>query len=346
MGIEEVTQKLHQAQLKQRLAQFTNAINNIVLPPMARSAEQLSFFSIVRYALDRSLEQYLRTHPHATLENTLQKIAKLQRYIRERWRDEYSPPSLNYHDPLLRMAYMLSYSATHAATVTAILQELKLGAHVEVGEKGVFRVCSYGGGPGTELLSVTRHLYEYSLSAQDALKGFIIDFTTFDSERDWLNSWKHLRNGLLHSLPDGYFKGITGDFALIDLRNRAEVGHYEDIIHRAELHIFSYVFSELRFNNEDFQATLERIVDIARHDTGFLIIDANYPTANQYIQNSVSALSRKVNIKWLKSQYREGRMKDFGENVNMLKHWNGYGNYPFDSPQLKWNAHYILIVKP
>jgi len=101
------------------------------------------------------------------------------------------PAGVNYTDPLARLAYVFKYAAAHSYYLAQILLEVRQQlAHPLFSGPNVFAAC-LGGGPGTDIIGIKKHLLDGAYPAGTILNGCV-----FDRQPGWNNEWAYVANAL------------------------------------------------------------------------------------------------------------------------------------------------------
>ena len=69
-------------------------------------------------------------------------------------------PQIDYRDPLCRLGYLYRHAAANATAFERGLNNSNLLANFSDAGKQDLNVCAVGGGPGTELLGLAKHLID------------------------------------------------------------------------------------------------------------------------------------------------------------------------------------------
>lgn len=188
-------------------------------------------------------------------------------------------PQINYGDPFCRLAYLYCHTPANANICElAIRQEPAITELVKARAvaSAEIRVCAFGGGPGTELLGVSKHLLKIRTSA--ALPIVEITFSVLDRVVEWGESWESISTIIRNAIKEKWPRiqdrplHINKSFAPFDMTKLdAYVNLTSYLAH--DLYIMNYVVSEVIDDVEDLAAVLARMREAAPADALFLIID-------------------------------------------------------------------------
>lgn len=202
-------------------------------------------------------------------------------------------PQIEYGDPFCRLAYLYCHTPANANICEVVIrQELMvtdlIKARATTGDE--VRVCAFGGGPGTELLSLSKHLLKVRTSTP--LPIVEINFSVLDRVAEWGESWESIstliRDAMREEWPriqDRPFH-INKSFAPFDMTKLdAYVNLTSYLAH--DLYIMNYVVSEVIDDVDDLAQVLARMREAAPIDALFLVIDRDQDTVCQRVATLV-----------------------------------------------------------
>ena len=138
--------------------------------------------------------------------------------------------AIDYSDPVKRFAYIYKYTVAHADYIMQLIEKSQLLRDL-LGKQSIELAC-LGGGPGSDLLGVLKHLIR--TGAEDLrLKCYI-----FDKERAWGESWSDVASQL-----NPPFR-IDTVFHQMDVTDPTTWRSYHKLF-RADLFTLSYFLSEV-----------------------------------------------------------------------------------------------------
>ena len=133
-------------------------------------------------------------------------------------------PNLNYQCQDCRLAYLYIVAASNANIFKHVLEsntDLNNYVRSVAQNNRSLKVCALGGGPGTELMAITKFFHEQPL-------GFCVtvDFQLLDKVQEWANSWYGIRDAINNTLQTAYGVDRTnwpllpcGNFIACDVTN-------------------------------------------------------------------------------------------------------------------------------
>jgi hypothetical protein len=256
-------------------------------------------------------------------------------------------PALNYEDPLCRIAYLYAYVAAHANLLDNALcqyeQLLNYMRGVATSSGGAFRVCSLGGGPGSELLGLAKFIERER--TEDSFAR--LEFVLIDRVQEWAETWDALAHGL-----EEHFRASHGDdarlwplmvsksFLPLDLTKTGDFGNFA-MMFTQELFISNYLVSEIRSSLQEFREMFRVIVEGAPFGAWFLFID--WEASDRRLEEYVESLINENGLDFHGIMHQATNMdgdeqaEDLGELFDLLG-----GRHP----QLTWRAFFALARKP
>jgi len=230
----------------------------------------------------------------------------------------------------------------HADLVeTAIRQVPGLSDFVmdRIRETGGLRVCSFGGGPGTELLALVKYLIQHLPSAQLAT----LTFEILDAEEAWAETWGVMRDQVYASLAVSYGADkrswpfiVERNFRSVDVSNAS---HYADVglTLDHDLFVLSFVFSELHDPERQGQTTnlLRSMACASSSPAWFLVTDRSDLQTRRVVQGVFDGLGPSVVARSMYSltgtMSTDEQMADLGASYAEL-------NRLQEAPRLRANA--------
>lgn len=162
---------------------------------------------------------------------------------------------INYADPATRYAYLCCYVSSHANLVADLIRNnAKLR---ELFEAERVQVSCVGGGPGSDLLGVLKHLDRVGLTP--ALKVYL-----YDREQAWSESWS--------DVDDKVNKGISTYFEPFDVTSAATWQHKQKYL-SSDLFTMVYFASELHSVAATAAPFFDNLFNRAKHGALFIYVD-------------------------------------------------------------------------
>ena len=125
----------------------------------------MNYFKTIKAALDASFVGICE-HLDLSKEEACQTVKKHLATMSQEWFSG-DTPNIVYGDPLCRFAYLFAHVGANANLCEyAIRHSRSLSEFIELtlDRSEELRVCAFGGGPGTELLALSKHLLKSGLS--------------------------------------------------------------------------------------------------------------------------------------------------------------------------------------
>lgn len=143
------------------------------------------------------------------------------------WQLDFSNKKADYNDPAHRCAYLHKYAMVHTGLLCKVLQSAltKQSIQNDINSKRKLNLCSLGGGPGTDIVSllfVIKEIFGFIQCRVD-----VIDFA-----QEWKNVFdsivSELRTGKYGSVKDMVSSGYFGyDYLSADLLNASYWSQYK-----------------------------------------------------------------------------------------------------------------------
>ncbi len=271
-------------------------------------------------------------------------VERARHYLADNTMQYYSDNTrLQYNDPLCRIAYLYAYVGAHAnLTDNAFYKFPDLRQFVinQIHSSGELHVCSFGGGPGSELLGFVKFIQR----VRDEDDTIDIHFTLIDQIPEWDETWQALVNGLQETFKSTYGPSrrhwpivVHRSFLPLDLTQVRDFQSFPSRFNEVQLYVLNHTISELLVRRNEFKEVFNYVV--ARASTGayFLFIDRN--------QNEVVDFARELathdELEFQGIEFEQTNM-DLDEQKQDLGNWYILMER---SPKITWNAFYALAHK-
>ena len=249
------------------------------------------YIELVRQAVETSVRDYAEDN-HLTVVAVLKTIRQhLDNSFAEYYNNE---PSIDYEDPLCRLAYLYRYAPAHANLFEHVLRNsTEISLRRFYANNWTLNICAVGGGPGTELLGIAKYLV-----SRPQLMPRKIAFTVLDSVPHWAELWQHLADlietQLCSSLEETQVHPpiIAPSFLPLDVFNADSCRSYAYQFRRAHVVVFNYLFSENKTRLDEARLAIERLAELTPPGCAFVVIDRR--EHNQEFQESVVAVFESV----------------------------------------------------
>jgi hypothetical protein len=207
-------------------------------------------------------------------------------------------PQIAYHDPICRLSYLFCHTAVNANLCeVAIRNSPDLVAFIrqKMDTEQELRVCAFGGGPGTELLALAKHLTKTRPNGPLAR----LSFTLLDRVPEWSETWTALEaqiNAELRAsgVPFAQWPfSISKAFVPYDM---TQVANYANMPHlfQQDLYVMNYVVSEIVGDHANFQAVLQTAARSSPSGCKFLVIDRDQESVKTSARNLLTAAGLNV----------------------------------------------------
>lgn len=272
-------------------------------------------------------------------------VEKVKRYLAENSGQYFSDGTkLQYDDPLCRIAYLYAYVAAHANLIDNAcygIRQLQDFLVSKLNNKSEIHICSFGGGPGSELLGFVKF---FARAAEDG-DSVDIHFMLVDSIIEWDETWQALVNGIEATLRPIYGPSRRNWPVVIHRSflplNLTQVDNFRNLPTRfngIELYVFNHTVSELLADTDGFSRVFNAIVSRAQGGAYFLFIDRNQTQVHDLVRNLIESHEELVVVdeKTEKTNMdRDEQKEDLGKWFLLM------GRHP----KLTWNAFFILAQK-
>ena len=239
------------------------------------------YIELVRRVLEEAVKTYAAGKGLAVPDVLAQIREHIDKTAREHRRDE---PNIDYDDPLCRLGYLYRHAPANATIFEQVLQGSdELRDKIRRAHKGVLHVCSVGGGPGTELLGLAKHLLRRSLISRllrrpRHLPRKII-FTVLDNIPHWAETWQQLAEAVEAEIraaltgEDAEAPTIAPTFLPMDVLDPASYQQYAFQFSKADVIVFNYLFSENKTRLVDALDSVRHLARTCPPGCVFVVID-------------------------------------------------------------------------
>jgi hypothetical protein len=234
---------------------------------------------------------------------------------------------------MCRLAYLYCHDPVNANLFEGVIRitpDLSSFVSNKLKTEGELKVCSFGGGPGTEVLGLSKHLWKNTKAGE---QWGTISFTVLDRVTEWAESWNALEKSIRDFLKVncGAFKdwpfSIGKSFNTFDLTDCSRFANLTELFGQ-DLFVMCYVISELYGDTDKFLEVLAAMVESAPKDAKFLIIDRQQDS----VMEKAIKLLKKTGLKASDTTTDIGSM-DTDEQVTALE---PYVTLIGRKPRLTW----------
>lgn len=252
-------------------------------------------------------------------------------------------PNLNYQCQDCRLAYLYIVASSNANIFKYVLEaNADLNQYVKsiVQNNRSLKVCALGGGPGTELMAITKFFHEQRL-------GFCVavDFQLLDKVQEWANSWYGIRDTINNTLQATY--GVdrnmwpvlpSGNFIACDVTNPGSLRNTGNIWGQ-DIYVINFLLSEVFDDDPGVKTFIKEIASLAPAGSRFVFIERK----GSMWATRIRKIAEEANM-LLSDFYTSQMNKDYDELPEDL----GAVFLALSSvrkPRLSWNIIYSIGVK-
>jgi hypothetical protein len=304
------------------------------------------YFETVKAALDACLPGICR-HYGIGQQDALAYVREHLRTMSNAWFSG-EQPNIVYSDPLCRFAYLFCHVAVNANLCEYAIRcsrDLAEFIAAKMRDTQELLVCAFGGGPGTELLALCKHLQKTRPNGPLAR----LSFSLLDRVPEWSESWNALEaeiNGTLRAagIPVAQWPfSISKTFVPFDM---TQVGNFANMPHlfQQDLYVMNYVLSEILGDHAGFQQVITTAVRSSPSGSKFLIIDRDQDSVRDDAVHLLRAAGLNVS-----DVYQTSRNMDGDEQSSVLE---AYSRQIQRQPRVQWGsdgrrgAFWIVGTKP
>lgn len=161
------------------------------------------------------------------------------------------------------IAYIYKYLPAHSNFLYQIVKDTP-GLPARLNKEEI-RLCSIGGGPGSDILAIGKYLSRHRVRTPMRVR-------VYDRELGWENIWKILNSNMSSSLSP---EQVTTRYCSLDLDKSDVWGSDEECLN-ANIFTIIFFYSETR-QNANTNLYLERIFKHAQNNSIFIFLDNNTP---------------------------------------------------------------------
>lgn len=304
---------------------------------IVRKLQPQTHFRSVRAALDASFDAICR-NMGLTQKDAFDMIRRHLETMSKEWFSGKAP-NIVYGDPLCRFAYLYCHTAVNANLCeSAIRSSTSLCDFIEskIVKDQELRVCAFGGGPGTELLAICKHIIRSIDTESPARLSFLLLDRVAEWAETWtilekaVNSWLKKRYGSIANWPFV----IAKSFVPYDMTSIEGYGNVAQLLEN-DFYVMNYVVSELVGNQKGFQKTVSLMASAAPVGSKFLIVDRNQ---DNVVANAKALLA--------KAGLDVGRAMGTSSNCDSDEQISDLGPYVTQigrKPRVQWNGAFWVV---
>lgn len=250
-------------------------------------------------------------------------------------------PNIPYDDPLCRIAYLYGIVPANANLIELIFErDPELSDYFDQIHEDNDKVCicAFGGGPGTELLGLTKWIEKRELDYQIEL-----EFLLVDQVNEWIDSWRAINRQIderfkqeIGRVKNDWPLRISGIFNRVDMTDTASFGNLGTVFNQ-DIFILSYVVSEVFDDTDQLADFTTAIVRHAPQGAKFLFIDRNEPRWRKAVAN----LAADAGITLSTVNYTQTNMSADENRTDLGEIYEDVGR----DPRVTWNAFWVVGTK-
>jgi hypothetical protein len=233
------------------------------------------YFSIIKNVLDVALESLSEKTGIPSQELCRQMGIQLAEMAKQHREDD---PTIPYEDPICRLGYLYKHVTANATLFERALFRLGSAREAIRARAGkILRISSVGGGPGSEVLGLAKHLVQ-QFPAEGRLPSRL-EFTVLDRFPQWGESWTQLAEQTEQMLiarsseTNANIPPISPQFYPMDITKADSYLSYAWLFDKADLIVFNYVISENLSKLDELAGALTVIGTKANAGASFVFID-------------------------------------------------------------------------
>jgi hypothetical protein len=224
----------------------------------------MNYFKTIKAALDASYGPICR-HKNIPVEQAPQAVKTHLNDMNKEWFG-FDPADIDYGDPLCRFAYLFAHTAANANLCEIAIREssdvCKL-IEERATANGELKVCAFGGGPGTELLALSKHLWKTRPDGPHVQ----VSFTLLDRVNEWIESWQALEAEIKANLKAKYGPfpkhpfSVSGYFVSNDMTKPNQYVNLPTLF-KQDIFFLNYAVSEIIGGNVKYLDTNRQFLDL------------------------------------------------------------------------------------
>jgi hypothetical protein len=234
----------------------------------------MNYFKTIKAALDASFAgicEHLGVSPEEACKTIKQHLSTMS----IQWFNGETP-NIVYGDPLCRFAYLFCHVGANANLCeVAIRNSLDICNFIDstLATAEELRVCAFGGGPGTELLAISKFLLGRHLPGHVE-----ISFTLLDRVPEWAETWNALEAQIKAELKATYGPqskrpfSTSKTFVPFDMTKAHEYANLSHLLQH-DMYVMNYVIFEVVGDHVKFQEFITAAASAALSGSKFLIVD-------------------------------------------------------------------------
>jgi len=299
----------------------------------------ITFFELLGSVIEREIN-FIADH----LDNSVDEIYQL--IVEEAGRNQaewYSNqvPSLNYHSPACRLAYLYIVAAANSSTFHHVLesnQDLYQYVMEIAKERHEIKICAFGAGPGTELLAMAKFFAQQNLG-----HSILVNFQLLDKVEEWTSSWHGIRDQINDSFRQLYGSNHSkwpivpsGNFLACDVTQLDRIPSLGNVWGQ-DVYVINFLLSEVFEDDPGLRAFLSKVAEFAPSGARFVFIERR----GYRWKKRMADIAEESGLLLSDFTESQGRLEEdplaLGDVYNVLQDER--------KPRLTWNVVYSIGIK-
>lgn len=304
----------------------------------------MTYFGTIKSALDQLINGVC-SHAHTTRERAMVMAGTVLSNMSQEWFNG-DRPTIAYGDPLCRFCYLYAHTAVNANIFDTFVQRHQPAMDYilsKMNEDEELRVCAFGGGPGTELLALSKLLNRARRRGELTGHGEI-RFTILDTTAEWAESWDTLSDAIRDQLRADY--GTRRDWPFTISRNfqpfdMTDVGQFANLAQllRQDFYVMNYVVSEVFGEEVGLGNVIQLMAENAPQGARFVIVDRDQNGVRDTAQRLLTSVGLQI-----ESVTTSSTNMDYDEQASDL---GDFYNAIARKPRIQWSGAFgVIAVKP
>jgi hypothetical protein len=257
------------------------------LTTQAQAVGNFNYIRTVKAVLDNALEA-VRIKMGLSVDEMNAALAGHLKTMTDEWFSG-DVPNIAYGDPLCRFAYLYCHVAANANLFEVVIRntpEVQQWITERLALNQELTVCAFGGGPGTELLGLSKHFLKIGRTAPP----ISLSFTILDRVPEWAETWNLIEREVTTYLRArfGAFTNrpfsIAKSFCPFDMTKVEQFGNLVHLFGQ-DFFVLNYVVSEILGDSQKLQDVIAKMTESAPPGAIFLIVDREQDDVMARAQN-------------------------------------------------------------
>lgn len=255
------------------------------------------YFEIIRSVVEEAVE----LHAKSSQKSSDEVLAEIRRHILATSSEhQTNDPQIQYAEPLCRLGYLYMHGAANATLFEwAIMRSNDLRHKILNASQDVLKICSMGGGPGTELMGLAKFLIR-DPGLSPPLK---ISFTVIDNVYAWADTWTQLAEATEGELRANLNRNgmgwpvVSDKFLPYDAFDSSSYRLHSVQFRELDVVVFNYLFSENKTKLDQAREAIRELARVTGRECVFVVIDrleSNPSFTNDVVGIFESAFGKKV----------------------------------------------------